>query len=390
MQTRPKVSIIIVNRNRADLTHDCVDAIVKYTDNSLYELIVVDNGSAAAEVETLVRALSGNFKLIGLNRNMFFGEANNIGVENAAGEYVVFLNNDVNVTHGWLNRLLTALNTEFLAGAVGPKFLYPDGRLQEAGAFVGSDGWAFQLGQGGRRAPADYVDGTQVVDYCSAACLLMRKSDYLNLGGFDPVFEPAYFEDADLAMRLRAQGLFTYYCGQAIVYHHAEVTSRREWTADQRDEIISANHQRFVRRWGDFFKRRISEDCEPDDRRPLKWEPERISSALDTALMYSAVPLVVSESARGLLQVASALQEFFDVVIATDETFSRCRVYALCREFGVELKSFRVRRISEIDQSTCAAVVTFGGEGSVEPISGTHIVFERQGHKLLQLIKDAK
>ena len=387
MQTRPKVSIIIVNRNRADLTHDCVDAIVKHTDNSLYEILVVDNGSVAAQVKMLVHASLDNFRLIALNRNMFFGEANNIGVENATGEYVVLLNNDVNVTHGWLDQLLTVLNNEFLAGAVGPKFLYPDGKLQEAGAFVGTDGWAFQLGQGGRRVPPDYADATQVVDYCSAACLLMRKGDYLNLGGFDPVFEPAYFEDADLAIRLRARGLFTYYCGQASVYHHAEVTSRREWTADQRDEIISTNHERFVRRWGDFLKRRVSDDCEPDARPAIKWEPERASNAFGAALLYSSIPLAASDNSRRLLEVASALQDCFDVVIAVDETFSRCRVYSLCREFGLELNTFRVRKISEIDPSKCAAVVTFGREGSAEPIFGSHIVFERDGHKLLQLVE---
>ena len=162
MQTRPQVSIIVVNRNRADLTLDCVDAIAKYTDNSLYEILVVDNGSAAVEVEALARASVDNFRLIALDRNMFFGEANNIGVENAAGEYVLLLNNDATVTHGWLNQLLTVLNNEYCAGAVGPKLLYPDGNLQEAGAYIGSDGWTFQLGRGSMRLPSDYVDATRV------------------------------------------------------------------------------------------------------------------------------------------------------------------------------------------------------------------------------------
>lgn len=390
MQTRPQVSIIVVNRNRADLTLDCVDAIAKYTDNSLYEALVVDNGSAATEVEALVRASLDRFRFIALDRNMFFGEANNIGVENAAGEYVVLLNNDVTVTRGWLDQLLTVLNSEYYAGAVGPKLLYPDGKLQEAGAYVGSDGWTFQLGKGGMRLPSDYVDATQVVDYCSAACLLMRKDDYLNLGGFDPVFEPAYFEDVDLAMRLRARGLFTYYCGRAAVYHHAEVTSRREWTAAQRDRIISANHDRFVRRWGGFLKHRLSEDCEPDASPPLTWEPETVASVSATALLYSPMPLAASETSLRLLQVASALQECFDVVIAADEAFSRCRVYSLCREFGIKLNSFKVRRISEIDQSKCAAVVTFGADGLAEAISRPRLIFEHEGHKLLQFIESVK
>ena len=388
MQTDPKVSIVIVNLNRADLTLDCIGAIVKHTHNALYEIIVVDNGSTAAEVETLVRASLDNFKLIALNRNLFFGEANNIGVESATGEYVVFLNNDVNVTHGWLNQLLSVLNNEFCAGAVGPKFLYPDGKLQEAGAYIRSDGWALQLGKGGMTLPPGYVDTAQIVDYCSAACLLMKKNDFLNLGGFDPIFDPAYFEDADLALRLRSLGLLTYYCGQAVVYHQAEVTSRVEWTTERRNGFISANHDRFVKRWGGFLKRRLDEDCEPDALRPLKWEPERAPSVLDTALLYSSIPLVVSEASRRLLEVASALEELFDVVIAADERFSRCRVYSLCRGFEVALNSFRVRRISEIDQSKCAIIVTFGMDETADHISSLHLMFERDGDKLLELIEN--
>jgi hypothetical protein len=137
-----------------------------------------------------------------------------------------------------------------------------------------------------------------------------------------------------------------------------------------------------------FSKRRLNEDCEPDALAPLKWKPERASSALDTALLYSSIPLIACETSRRLLEVASALEELFDVVIAADERFSRCRVYSLCCEFGVELNSFRVRGLSEIDQSNCATIVTFGGNGSADHISGPLLIFERAGHKLLQFIEN--
>lgn len=382
MRADPKVSIIIVNRNLANLTLNCVDAVVAHTEVGLYEIIVVDNGSDAVEVEML-SASSGNFRLIALNRNMHFGEANNIGVENAAGEYILFLNNDALVTRDWLNQLLTVLRNEFRAGAVGPKFLYPDGKLQEAGGYMRADGWVVQLGLGGTRLPSGYVDTTQVVDYCSAACLLMRKNDFLSLGGFDPIFDPCYFEDSDLAMRLRSRGLFTYYCGQAVVYHHGQLTARREWTADQLSGFISANHDKFVSRWGSFLKRRLSENCDPDNLQPITWEPETVSGASDAVALYSSIPLAASETSCRLLEVASALQELFDVIIAADEAFSRCRVYSLCREFGVELSSFRVRRISEVDQSKCRAIVVFGKLGPACHISGPYVEFEHDGLKLL-------
>jgi hypothetical protein len=211
----------------------------------------------------------------------------------------------------------------------------------------------------------------------------MRKSDFLSLGGFDPIFDPAYFEDCDLAVRLRSRGLFTYYCGRAVVYHHVGATSGREWTKDQFSGIVSTNHAKFVKRWGDFLKRRISEDCEPDSLPPIGWEPEKAAGASDTVVLYSSIPLAASETSRRLLEVAGALQELFDVTIAADEIFSRCRVYSLCSEFGVELRSFRVRRISDIDQSKCGVIVVFGRAGPGVHISSTHLIFERQGLKLL-------
>ena len=222
---RPKVSIVIVNLDRAALTLDCVEAVIAHTDRGLYEIIVVDNGSAAAEVEKLVQA-SHQFKLVPLDRNMFFGEASNIGAEHGSGDYVLFLNNDVTV-QGWLDTLLSVLNTEYRAGAVGPKIVHPNGELLEAGCVVRPDGWGVQIGKAGTGLPLSFIDDTRVTDYCSGACLLMRRKVFLDLGGFDPIFDPAYFEDVDLAIRLRSIGLFTYYCGNVTVCHEESVTSSR-------------------------------------------------------------------------------------------------------------------------------------------------------------------
>src|SRR5260370_11725454 len=139
------VSLVIVTFDGSELTLDCVNSIVENTRNYVYEVIVVDNGSSEDEVAKLVHASHGHFKLISLSRNLFFGEANNIAVEYASGDYIVFLNNDVRVTSGWLDRLMMTLDREPFAGAVGPKFLHPDGTLQEAGAYIRPHGWTLRL-----------------------------------------------------------------------------------------------------------------------------------------------------------------------------------------------------------------------------------------------------
>ena len=137
----PVVSIIIVNfKNISDLT-DCLSSVWEHTAGHKYEIVAVDNGSGAEEFDG-IRVLGERLRLISLNENRFFGDGNNIGVEHAKGRYVVFLNNDCHVTPNWLQPLVATLQQNPLCGGVGPKFLYPDGRLQEAGAFIGSNGWA--------------------------------------------------------------------------------------------------------------------------------------------------------------------------------------------------------------------------------------------------------
>src|SRR5207244_10579862 len=198
----------------------------------------VDNGSRADEVDGIT-AMGERLRLISLKENRFFGDGNNIGVEHAKGRYVVFLNNDCQVTPDWLQPLIATLEQQPLCGGVGPKLLYPDGRLQEAGAFMGSNGWALP-----RHYPpfdAELADRTHVVDYCSAACFLTTRKLFAALGGFDPIFSPAFFVDADLAFRIADLGMFIYCCPQSTIYHHENATTRKFWTEGQIKGLLHRN-----------------------------------------------------------------------------------------------------------------------------------------------------
>ena len=379
-----KVSIVIVNFNQARLALDCIKSIVEHTKNCEYEIIVVDNGSSADEI-AILKCASDQIRLIRLDRNMFFGEASNIGAEHATGDLVLFLNNDIKVTHRWIEPLIAVLEAEYCAGAVGPKILHPNDDLLEAGAVIRPDGWGIQIGKGGMKLPRDFIEATRITDYCSGACLLMRRKIFLDLGGFDPIFDPAYFEDVDLAIRLRSIGLFTYYCGASVVYHEESVTSNRIWSLEERNNYIAANHRRLVQRWGNYLERRFDQDAEPVPLPAIDWQPENFAPANYLVVLYSSKPLKAHDSSRVLLQLAAGLQDYCDVLIATHEIYSRCRIYSLCREFGIALRSFGTRRIDDIDEGSCQLMVAFGEETG-RRLSGPHLAFDRDGAQLMQLL----
>ena len=138
MRTRA-VSLIILNFNKSHLTAGCLRNVWRYTGGYPYEILVVDNGSDPDDFAALT-AISGPIRLVRLQTNRFFGEGNNIGAELARADFVCFMNNDIIVTPHWLEPLMEVHERHADCGAVGPKFVYPDGSLQEAGALIDAAG----------------------------------------------------------------------------------------------------------------------------------------------------------------------------------------------------------------------------------------------------------
>lgn len=267
----PTLSILIVNWNGSALTETCMKAIDNHTKSVDFRMVVVDNGSRPDELERLRRSCAlHDAHLIELNENLFFGRANNIGAEAATGEYLLLLNNDVTVTPGYIEPLMAALRAGFQAGAVGPRFVYPDGRLQEAGAYIRPDGWSIRHGRDESPNPLIAGPGLHIVDYCSAACLLLRRDVFMQFGGFDALFDPAYFEDVDLSFRLRSKGLFTYYCGDVTVVHAENETSSLVWTDRQMNGVILESHRKFMLRWGAYVTSRMEADLELARQLPIE------------------------------------------------------------------------------------------------------------------------
>lgn len=349
----PKVSIVILNWNKADLTIRCLKEVWKYTRGHTYEVVVVDNGSTPADYAKLLH-FKGNFRLIRLSRNRFFGDGNNIGAEATKGDYLVFLNNDAFVTPGWLEPLIAEFSAHDRVGAVGPMFLYPDGVLQEAGIMVNPDGSVLMRGREQFPIPEEFRQ-TAEVDYCSAAALVMRRDVFFAIHGFDLLWEPAYYEDVDLCLRAKQLGWHVYYCPDAQVVHveHATSTDTKSHGIDF-SRVVGINKVKFLQRWGPFLSDAGFDT--PASLRALLTERARIdeqerrdaiaAAYLDaenpTVGIYTPYDLVPGGGERYLLTIAEQLSKQRRVALILDERYSQMRLATLGHELGLDLSRLRI------------------------------------------------
>jgi len=218
----PRASIVIPVYNQAGHTATCLRAISEHPPSAPIEVIVVDDGSSDATDEWMPQVEGLRYHRRA--RNGGFIAACNDGAAQARGEYLVFLNNDTVPQPGWLDALLETFDRYADAGLVGAQLLYPDGRLQEAGGVVFSDGSAWNYGR--FESPYDPRFGyVRDADYCSGAAIAIPRALFESLGGFDPRYAPAYYEDTDLAFAVRAAGKRVLYQPAACVVHMEGVTA---------------------------------------------------------------------------------------------------------------------------------------------------------------------
>ena len=246
---QPSVSIIIPVFNNCKFTYTCLLSLLEHTSGS-YEIIVVDNNSTDATPQLLLD-MQG-IQVITNQSNEVFVNACNHAAKLARGDYLLLLNNDTEVTPGWLGAMLAPFSDPE-TGIVGAKLIYPDGSLQEAGGIIWRDGTGCNYGHGDNPSLPQY-SYRRVVDYCSGACLMITRKLWEQLDGFDQRYAPAYYEDTDLCFAARNLGYNVIYQPDALVVHYGGASAGKEGDSGYK-RFQEINRHKFVDKWGGVLER---------------------------------------------------------------------------------------------------------------------------------------
>jgi GT2 family glycosyltransferase/glycosyltransferase involved in cell wall biosynthesis len=260
-ESNPLISIVIPVFNKHLYTFHCLKSILDNTSSELsYEIIIV-NDQSTDETEKMLKNMSG-IKVITNKNNQGFIRSINLGVEAAKGTYLMILNNDTEVQVDWLNEMHQTFLEFPDAGMVGAKLVYPNGMLQEAGGIVWQDGSAWNYGRNGDPNNPNCCYA-RAVDYCSGACLMILRESFIALGMFDEHYAPAYYEDTDLAFKVRQSGRKVYYQPNACVVHFEGVTSGIDTGSGIKQYQIN-NQKKFFERWKDQLQNHGVPGKDPD------------------------------------------------------------------------------------------------------------------------------
>lgn len=241
---RPVASIVVLAFRRVDTLARCLASLAGHESRHPFEVVVVANGATADVRSFLDERVEGGV-VVRARVNLGFSGGCNRGARAAKGRHVVLLNDDAVVEDGWLDALVDAAERRPSTAVVGSLVLFPDGRVQDAGGHIGPDHMPAVDGRGARRD--DEVATTpRPIDYASGCAVLVRREAWDEVGGFDEHYYPAYFEDVDLCLRLRAAGWDAWFEPGAVVRHDESAST---------DAVLKAlawdwNKERFLARWG--------------------------------------------------------------------------------------------------------------------------------------------
>ena len=247
----PRVSLIVPTRDQAELLSKCVSGLLHRTNYPDLELLIVDNDSREQPTLELFERLRADnrVRILQMPGQFNYSTLNNRAVHEATGEIIVLVNNDIDVIDGGWLRELVSIAVRPDVGAVGPKLLFGDGRIQHAGVVLGvgshgtGPGVAGHFGYSAARNEIGYFGQyalTREVSAVTGACLAMRKATYQAIGGLDTEHLPVSFNDVDLCLRIRAAGLRVIWTPFAELYHLESASRGLDRTPEQ---IARANKE---------------------------------------------------------------------------------------------------------------------------------------------------
>lgn len=241
----PAVSIVVPVYEQIRHTVQCLNSLARLAPRRSFEIILADDASRDETPDWLPRVPGLVYRRSETNRG--FLETCNAAAESVRGGHIVLLNNDTAVLPHWLDALIGTFDEHPEAGLVGSMLIWPDGHLQEAGGLVAADGEGWNVGRHGD--PDDWrYNHLRRVDYCSGASIAISTNLWRRLGGFDRDFAPGYYEDTDLAFRIRAAGAEVLFQPFSRVVHFEGVTAGRTPEAGMKRAMI-ANKPRFAGKW---------------------------------------------------------------------------------------------------------------------------------------------
>ena len=249
----PLVSLIIPTRDNAAMLETCIRSIRDHTRYPNYEILIVDNGSVEQATKRLFAQLAEKPRVRVISRPgpFNFSAINNSAVHDVEGDIVGLINNDIEaIEDGWLDEMV-ALAARAEIGCVGARLLYPDGRLQHGGVIVGLGGVA---GHAHRFAPSSEqgylkrLSAIQNVSAVTAACLLVRRRVFEQVGGFDEGLAVA-FNDVDFCLKVRDAGYRNLWTPFATLIHHESLSRGRDFTLSKARRFAD-EHSTMQKRWG--------------------------------------------------------------------------------------------------------------------------------------------
>ena len=253
VQGNPLISVIIPNKDHTDDLELCLFSMTRKSTYRNYEILIVENNSEKEETFEYYRKLPDRYpkaRVLTWEKEFNYSAINNFAAKEAKGEYLLFLNNDVEIlTPDWMEEMLQNCQQENVA-AVGAKLYYPDDTIQHAGVVLGLGGIAGHIMCRASKEDPGYFGrmiSVQEISAVTAACMMVKKSDFDAVGGLDETFQVA-FNDIDLCMKFRAAGKKIIFTPYAELYHY-ESKSRGLEDTPEKQFRFDKEVKRFQEKW---------------------------------------------------------------------------------------------------------------------------------------------